>query len=100
MQRQICENNLHHGLMQSFIRTAEVKRGAGGDGSRIKNTGCFSRGPEFNSQHPPGSSRLQIQRSQCSLLASVSTEFTCHTDTHADKTHVNIKLLHFKTYRK
>jgi hypothetical protein len=33
------------------------------DGSEIKSTGCSSRGPEFNSQHPHGGSQPSIMRS-------------------------------------
>jgi hypothetical protein len=29
-----------------------------GDSSVVKNTGCSSRGPEFNSQHPHGGSQI------------------------------------------
>ena len=30
------------------------------DGSVVKSTGCSSRGPQFNSQHPHGSSQLSV----------------------------------------
>jgi len=33
------------------------------DGSVIKNTGCSSRGPEFNSQHPRGDSQPSVMAS-------------------------------------
>jgi hypothetical protein len=31
-----------------------------GAGSEVKNTGCSSRGPSFNCQHPHGSSELSV----------------------------------------
>jgi hypothetical protein len=30
------------------------------DGSEVKSTGCFSRGPEFNSYHPQGGSQPSL----------------------------------------
>jgi hypothetical protein len=33
------------------------------DGSVVKSAGCSSRGPEFNSQQPHGSSQLSVIRS-------------------------------------
>ncbi|ERE75120.1 IQ domain-containing protein H [Cricetulus griseus] len=33
------------------------------DGSEVKSTGCFSRGPEFNSQQPHDGSKPSIMRS-------------------------------------
>jgi hypothetical protein len=33
------------------------------DGSVVKNTDCFSRGPEFKSQQPHGGSQLSVMRS-------------------------------------
>ena len=33
------------------------------DGSAVKNTGCSSRGPEFNFQQPHGGSQPYVMRS-------------------------------------
>ena len=33
------------------------------NGSEVKGTGCFSRGAEFNSQHPQGDSQPSVMRS-------------------------------------
>ena len=42
-----------------FSKSKEIDRGWR-DGSEVESTGCSSRGPEFNSQHPHGSSQLSV----------------------------------------
>ena len=42
----------------------KVCAGAGRDGSEVESTGCFSRGPEFNSQQTHGVSQRFIMRSR------------------------------------
>ena len=50
----------------------------------VKSTGCFSRGPRFNSQHLHGSSQLSV--------TPVPGDLTSYTDIHAGKTPVYIKI--------
>jgi hypothetical protein len=40
-----------------------VKRRGWNDGLAVKSTGCFSRGPEFNSQQPHGGSQPSVMES-------------------------------------
>ena len=42
------------------ISEGRRKRSGWRDGSALKSTDCSSRGPEFNSQHPHGSSHLSV----------------------------------------
>lgn len=58
-----------------------------------KGADCSSRGPWFDSQHPQSRSQLELQSQgiHCPLLASLGTECKRCTDTHADKTLIQIK---------
>jgi hypothetical protein len=49
-----------------------------GDGSAVKNTGCSSRGPEFNSQQPHGGSQPSVMGSDALFWPA---------DVNADSTH-------------
>jgi hypothetical protein len=57
------------------------------DGSAVKNTGCSSRGPRFNSQHPHGGSQLcdtVPHTTVCNSSSKKSGAF--NTDRHTGKT--------------
>jgi hypothetical protein len=43
------------------------------DASAVKSTDCSSRGPEFNSQQPRGSSQPSVNGIWCPLLACLKT---------------------------
>lgn len=54
------------------------------DGSGVKNIGCFSKGPRFNSKNPHGSSKL-------SVTTVLRIQYP-HLDIHADKIPMHIKI--------
>jgi len=47
------------------------------DGSAVKSTDCSSRGPEFNSQQPHGSSKTIPNGIQCPLLGCLKIATVC-----------------------
>lgn len=44
--------------------------------SMVNRTGCFSRGPGFNSQHPHDNTQLSVPGDLTPLLAFTGTSFT------------------------
>jgi hypothetical protein len=56
-------------------------------GSEVKSTGCFSRGPGFNSQHPHGSSKLSITSVPGDLTPS--HRYPCKQNTNAHEIKIN-----------
>jgi hypothetical protein len=75
------------------------------DGSVPKNTGCSSREPSSNSQHPHGVNYclllLQFQRILHPLLASQDIRHTCWcSDIHSSKTPIDACLFCFVCFKK
>ena len=61
----------------NFALLAEIKCRGLRDDSAIESTGCFSRGPRFNSQYPHGGLQLSVtpvSRDPAPLLASEGTK--------------------------
>lgn len=58
------------------------------DGSVVNNTGCPSRGLEFNLQHPKGSSQLPIALVPGDLTATQTCVRANHQATVFKKTHI------------
>lgn len=56
----------------------------------VKRTGCFSRGPEFNSWHPHGGSKPSTT-SVPGDQPLLGTAGTWYTNVHMDKTPIHIK---------
>jgi hypothetical protein len=75
----------------------EKKRKAGGsDGSVIKSTGCFCKGPRFDSQLPHGSSQPSVTVTPAldptfSLPASMGATRSRRTEIHAGQTLIYTK---------
>jgi hypothetical protein len=85
VQRPACRQNIHIHKRKKNIRGWRV-------GSEVKSTDCSSRGSEFNSQQPHGSSQLSAIQLQVTPHP--------HTDTHADKTPIYTKLKINKSFLK
>ena len=49
--------------LEVFVLTHGIKIWSWRDGSVVKSTDCFSRGPEFNSQQPHDSSQPSVMGS-------------------------------------
>jgi hypothetical protein len=78
--------NVHHETMRSW---------GGGTCSVVKGTSCSSRGPEFSSQQPYGSSQLFLTPVPGYLTSSDLCRHqacTWCTDRHADKTLIYIEI--------
>jgi hypothetical protein len=54
---------MHLKMSKYFENTSKKKRQGWRDGSAVKSTDCSSRGPEFNSQQPHGSSQPSVMGS-------------------------------------
>jgi hypothetical protein len=66
-----------------------MREGGWRDGSAVKNTGCSSKGPGFNSQHPRGSSHLPVTPVPGDLMPSHRQ--TRRQNTNAHKVKINYK---------
>jgi hypothetical protein len=78
------------------------------DGSAVKNTGCSSRRPGFNSQHPHGTSQLSVTPVPEDLAPFHRHAFRQNTNAHKNKylkkktkttkTERNLKMKHLGTH--
>ena len=67
------------------------KVGAGRIGSVVMSTGCSSKGPRFNSQHPHGSSQLSVTPVPGDLTPSHRHTSGQNTNVHKIKINKSLK---------
>ena len=65
------------------------------DGLAVKSTSCSSRGPEFNSQHPHGSSKLSVTPVPGDLTPSHRHTYRQNTNAHEIKMREGVESFHF-----
>jgi hypothetical protein len=80
MRSQGGTGNQNKGYMKSHMKGQR-------DGSAVKSTGCSSRGPQFDSQHPYGSSQLPATPVPGDLMPS--RRYTCRQNTDVHKIKIN-----------
>ena len=100
----VFENIAHPTLKISslWIRVVSRNPGSSQTAQRLRSTGCSSRGPRFNSQHPHGSSQVSVTPVPGDLIPSSGLHghqaHTWCTYIHVDRTHICFILKNFKPH--